>query len=158
MINQEINLTNYFGDTRLGKRVNSFLSLITKHQKVSINSISKDWAETVGNYRMLENEKVTCENITAGIIDNCSKVAQCSHALIFQDTTQPSYEKNSLRIKVGSGLGEIGDNKSLGYFLHPSLVVMQLKRPVWVFQISIFGCGKKDVKNIQIRKSSNFYQ
>jgi len=123
MINQEINFTNYFGDTRLGKRANRFLSLITKHQKVSINSISKDWAEAIGNYRMLENEKVACENISAGIIDNCSKVAQCSHALIFQDTTQPSYEKNRLRIKAGSGLGEIGDNKSLGYFMHPSLVV-----------------------------------
>jgi hypothetical protein len=123
MINREINFINNFGDTRLGKRANRFLGLITKHQKVAINSISKDWAEAIDNYRMLENEKVTLEDITAGIINNCSKNAQCSHALVFQDTTQPSYEKNRERIKPGSGLGEIGDNKSLGYFMHPSLVV-----------------------------------
>lgn len=123
MINPEINFTNNFGDTRLGKRANRFVSSIIQQQKISINSISKDWAEAIANYRLFENEKVNEENIKAGIIDNCSRITRCPHALIIQDTTQPSYEKHRGRIKPGSGLGEIGDNKSLGYFMHPTLVV-----------------------------------
>ena len=63
------------------------------------------------------------EDINQGIINDCARKTNCPHALILQDTTQPNYEKHRGRIKPNSGLGVIGDNKSLGYFLHPSLVM-----------------------------------
>ena len=45
------------------------------------------------------------------------------HYLILQDTTQPNFEWNRSRIKDPSGLGVIGDHRSLGFYLHPSLVL-----------------------------------
>lgn len=86
-------------------------------------SISENWADTMGNYRMLNNKNVGIEDIKQGIINDCARKANCPHALILQDTTQPNYEKHRGRIKPNSGLGVIGDNKSLGYFMHPSLVM-----------------------------------
>lgn len=45
------------------------------------------------------------------------------HYLVFEDTTEPNLERNRRNITTQEGLGVIGDNKSLGFFLHPSLVV-----------------------------------
>jgi hypothetical protein len=118
-----INFFNQFTDVKLEKRSNSFFGSMVKKESVSVHAISKDWADAIGNYRMLDNEKVKIESIKQGIIDNCIRVSACSHALLIQDTTQPNYERHRGRIKAGSGLGVIGDNKSLGYFMHPTLVM-----------------------------------
>ncbi len=45
------------------------------------------------------------------------------HYLVFNDTTQPNFERNRHNITDQQGLGVIADKKSLGFFLHPSLVV-----------------------------------
>jgi len=42
---------------------------------------------------------------------------------VIQDTTQPSFERNRGNIKHPAGLGVIGNNADLGFFLHPWLVV-----------------------------------
>lgn len=118
-----INFFGQFSNLKLERRSNNFLNTIVKNESVSIHSISKDWADAMGNYRMLENEKVELEGIKQGLIDDCCRKAQCPHVLLIQDTTQPNYEGHRGRIKSDSGLGVIGDNKSLGYFLHPSLAI-----------------------------------
>lgn len=45
------------------------------------------------------------------------------HYLVIQDTTQPNFERNRSNIVQSEDLGVIGDGKSLGFFLHPSLVI-----------------------------------
>ena len=72
---------------------------------------------------MLNNKNIELDDIKQGIINDCARKASCQHALIIQDTTQPNYERHRGRIKPNSGLGVIGDNKSLGYFMHPTLVM-----------------------------------
>lgn len=42
---------------------------------------------------------------------------------MIQDTTQPNFERNRENITDKTGLGVIGDGASLGFFLHPSLVI-----------------------------------
>jgi len=123
MKNSTINFNHQFGDVRIEKRANKLHGLLSKHQNVSINRISENWVDAVGNYRLLENTKVSREGIISGLTEACGRTAQTGHALLLQDTTQPNYERHRGRIKNGSGLGLIGDDKSLGYFLHPTLVL-----------------------------------
>lgn len=123
MKHSTINFFGLFSNLKLERRANNFLKSMTKKESFSVLSISGDWAGAMGNYRMLNNENVGIEDINQGIINDCARKANCPHALILQDTTQPNYEKHRGRIKPNSGLGVIGDNKSLGYFLHPSLVM-----------------------------------
>lgn len=118
-----IKFTQHLSSKKLEKRANRFLETMVQHQSVSINKISGKWSEAMGNYRMIENEKVNSRSIKAAIVEACGQIADCGHALLIQDTTQPNYEKHRGRIKPQSGLGVIGDNKSLGYFLHPTLVI-----------------------------------
>jgi hypothetical protein len=58
------------------------------------------------------------------IYQDCERQIEVGkHYLVIQDTTQPNFERNRANISQMDGLGVIGDGKSLGFFLHPSLVV-----------------------------------
>ncbi len=123
MKHSTINFFSLFSNLKLERRANGFLKSMIKKESYSVLSISENWASAMGNYRMLNNKNVGIEDIKQGIINDCARKANCTHALVLQDTTQPNYEKHRGRIKPNSGLGVIGDNKSLGYFMHPSLVM-----------------------------------
>ena len=123
MKNSVINFFGLFSNLKSERRANNFLKSMVKKESFSVLSISKNWADAMGNYRMLDNKNVELDDIKQGIVNDCARKANCPHALIIQDTTQPNYEKHRGRIKPNSGLGVIGDNKSLGYFLHPTLVM-----------------------------------
>ena len=123
MKKSRINFFGQFSNLKLERRANNFLNSMIKKETYSINSIAKDWAEAMGYYRMLDNDNVELDDIKQAVVNDCGRVANCSHALIIQDTTQPNYEKHKGRIQKNSGLGVIGDNRCLGYFMHPSLVM-----------------------------------
>ncbi len=123
MKNSRINFFGLFSNLKLERRANNFLRSMVRKETYSVHSIAEDWAEAIGYYRMLDNENVDLDDIKQGIVNDCARKAVCAHALILQDTTQPNYEKHRGRIQADTGLGVIGDNKSLGYFLHPTLVM-----------------------------------
>ena len=73
---------------------------------------------------MLYNEKFTESAVVSYIYQDCIRqVSDGEHYLLIQDTTQINFESNRSNINDKSGSGVIGDNKSLGFFLHPSLLV-----------------------------------
>lgn len=74
-------------------------------------------------YRFFNNSKVTTSSIISTITQDTAQRIEAEHYLIFQDTTQVNLEKNRSQIEDNSGLGVIGDNRSLGFYLHPSLVI-----------------------------------
>ncbi|MCP4178368.1 MAG: IS4 family transposase [bacterium] len=123
MKNSAINFLGLFSNLKSERRANNLLKSMVKKESVSVYSNSKNWNDAIGNYRMLNNENIELPDIKQGVINDCARKANCSHALIIQDTTQLNYEKHRGRIKPNSGLGVIGDNKSLGYFLHPTFVM-----------------------------------
>jgi hypothetical protein len=123
MKNSTINFFGLFSNLKLERRANDFFRAMVRKETYSVLSIAKNWAGAIGYYRMLDNENVELEELKQGVINDCGRKAVSPHVLILQDTTQPNYEKHRGRIKPNSGLGVIGDNKSLGYFLHPSLVM-----------------------------------
>lgn len=88
-----------------------------------INRLGKNWTEKVGFYRFIHNDAVSPGRIIAGITDQCSNMVESQHYIVLQDTTQPNFEWNRQQIKPGESLGVIGDGKSLGFLLHPSLVI-----------------------------------
>jgi hypothetical protein len=64
------------------------------------------------------------EQIKQYLYQDCRRQVQAGgHYVVFEDTTQPNFERNRHNITDQQGLGVIADKKSLGFFLHPSLVV-----------------------------------
>ncbi|WP_229598524.1 hypothetical protein, partial [Runella zeae] len=64
---------------------------------------------------------MTTTSIISTITQDTAQRIEAEHYLIFQDTTQVNLEKNRAQIEANSGLGLIGDNRSLAFYLHPSL-------------------------------------
>ena len=108
-----------FPDRRLDKRAHILMEALTVHQNVRLSKIASNWSEQMSFYRFLHNNQVSPAAISEGL--TCPLVKRSGHYLVIADTTQFNYEHRSAHIE--SGLGVIGDNESLGFFLHPTLVV-----------------------------------
>jgi Transposase DDE domain len=101
-----------------------FFKKVSEKGSIVIHRISGGEAEQRGYYRLLHNPSVAMSSIKEYLYADCSRqVVPGGHYLCIQDTTQPNFESNRKNISDQAGLGVIGDGKSLGFFLHPSLVV-----------------------------------
>ncbi|MGV3589574.1 MAG: IS4 family transposase [Adhaeribacter sp.] len=113
-----------FSNIRLERRVKRMVERIVEKQSVVIHQISEDEAEQRSYYRLLHNRGLETGHIISYLQQDCARqVESGKHYLVFQDTTQPNFERNRANISDQQQLGVIGDKQSLGFFLHPSLVV-----------------------------------
>jgi hypothetical protein len=108
-----------FPDKRLDARAHILLEALSAHQSVTLSKIARDWSEQMSFYRFLHNENVQVTALLEGLTSSLD--VESEHYLVIADTTQFNYEHRADHIE--SGLGVIGDNESLGFFLHPSLVL-----------------------------------
>jgi hypothetical protein len=91
---------------------------------VVIHQLAKDEAQQRSFYRLLHNPRLATEEIKQYLYADCKRqVERGKHYLVIEDTTQPNFERNRSNITHQGGLGVIGNNADLGFFLHPSLVV-----------------------------------
>lgn len=95
---------------------------IREHQSVNIRQISRNRAEQVGYYRFLENENVTLSELVRSLSDACQQQVEGLHALAISDSSEINLHSHAGRLKP-EGLGVVGNNQDLGFFIHPTLVL-----------------------------------
>jgi hypothetical protein len=93
-----------------------------KHQSVSIRQISKNRAEQVGYYRFLENQNVTVGELVTSLSDQCVLQVEGKHILAISDTSEINLQSHVGRLKA-EGLGVVGNNTDVGFYIHPTLVL-----------------------------------
>jgi Transposase DNA-binding len=111
-----------FGDKRLDQRGLALIEAMHKKERVVIQQLGKDKAERSGYYRFIMNPKVEEMSLVEGLQAACKEQIKEGHVLAISDTTEINLSKHSGRIKAGE-LGVISDNKSLGFLLHPTLLL-----------------------------------
>ncbi|WP_162056526.1 IS4 family transposase, partial [Pontibacter pamirensis] len=113
-----------FSDRRISRRVEDLATRILEKESVVIHRLANNEAQQRGFYRLLHNPNLKTGQVVEFIRRDCARQVEAgAHYLVFQDTTQPNFERNRGNISDGRELGVIGDRASLGFFLHPSLVV-----------------------------------
>jgi len=95
---------------------------VVKKQSVNIRQISCNRAEQIANYRFLENESVTISELTRSLSDRCSEQVGGLHVLAISDTSEINLQSHKGRLKE-KGLGVVGNNRDVGFFIHPTLVL-----------------------------------
>lgn len=95
---------------------------INQYQTINIRQISKNWSEQIAYYRFLENENVTISELVRSLSDHCEQQLQGRHVLALSDTSEINLQSHSGRLKA-KGLGVVGNNKDVGFFIHPTLVL-----------------------------------
>ena len=90
----------------------------------TINKLSKQRKELVGYCRFLNNDKVDWENIHKEKSKDLNNRSEGLHVLVANDTTECNYEshRNYLNVK-DKDLGPVGNNKDIGFFCHPGMVI-----------------------------------
>lgn len=92
------------------------------HQAVNIRSLSRNRAEQVGYYRFLENENVSRGELAQSLATACQLQVEERHVLAISDSTEINLQSHAGRLKT-EGLGVVGNNRDLGFFLHPTLIL-----------------------------------
>ena len=111
-----------FGDKRLDARGNKFVRDLLVRGSHSIRQISQSSSAQKGHYRFLENENVTISELVRSLSDHCEQQIEGRHILALSDTSEINLQSHSGRLKP-EGLGVVGNNKNVGFFIHPTLVL-----------------------------------
>lgn len=91
---------------------------------IVLNQLAQGRANLVGFSRFLSNEKITETTLIDSAISRCSELVKDKHVLILNDTTQFNFEDHiNFLDREDEHLGPIGNDKDLGFFLHPGLVL-----------------------------------
>lgn len=86
-----------------------------------VNRFGLNKAEQVATERFMNNEHVTLEDLGEVLSEPCRQQS-LDHALLIQDTSQYNYESHRGRFsEEDTDIGVLGDNRSLGLFVHPTL-------------------------------------
>lgn len=89
---------------------------------MNIRAISQDWAEQKGYYRFLENEQVRSSELVKSLASACEQQVEGLHVLAVSDSSEINLQAHAKRVK-GEGLGVVGNDQDLGFFIHPTLVL-----------------------------------
>lgn len=93
-----------------------------EHQSVNIRQVSRNRAEQVGYYRFLENENVSISELVRSLSDACEQQVEGLHVLAISDSSEINLQAHAGRLK-SEKLGVVGNNRDIGFFIHPTLVV-----------------------------------
>jgi hypothetical protein len=93
-----------------------------QRQSVNIRQISRNRAEQVSYYRFLENEQVNVSELVQTVASSCQQQVSGLHVLSISDTSEINLKRHAGRIKP-EGLGVVGNNEDIGFFIHPTLVL-----------------------------------
>jgi hypothetical protein len=111
-----------FGDKRLDKRAIAMVEAMVERSSIVIRQFSKNAAEQKAYQRFLRNPEVAKTTLVDSLQAHCAESAQGKHVLALNDTTELNLQAHAKRLSPEQ-LGVIGDGKSLGFFLHPTLVL-----------------------------------
>ena len=101
----------------------SLLKSLIIRKSSSIRELSNSRKEQIANYRFLNNGRVSEEELIRNLATECGKRVSGRHVLCIQDTSEINLNSHEGRLKPDTGVGLIGNNKSIGFFLHPTIVI-----------------------------------
>lgn len=112
-------------DHRLLLRGNKIMEDLFRRSVHSIRQLTQNESDAKGFYRFLKNDRVSEKDILDNLISNCQVACKGKYVLCIQDTTEINLSSHSNRINKDDQIGTTNakNDKGLGFFLHPSLVI-----------------------------------
>lgn len=95
-----------------------------EHQSAILAAFSRGRAEIVGASRFFNNEEVTEEALIEALRAHSAAQVEARQVLAIQDTSEINYAAHSRLLKAHDPeLGPVGNNRDVGFFVHPTLVL-----------------------------------
>jgi hypothetical protein len=123
IVNQ-VDYRGAFGDLRLEKRGERIIEAMQKKETAVINQFSQSRADVVGHSRFFQNDAVSEASLISEASSWAGSVSGDRHVLCIQDTSEFNYQHHKGKLdRADSDLGPVGNDRDIGFFLHPTLVV-----------------------------------
>jgi hypothetical protein len=138
-----------FLEKRLDRRGRKLMSSLFRGMSSSIQRISVDRAEQIGNYRFLNNSKVGETALIDEQKRRCSELSAGKVVLCISDTTDVNFFRHANRLKSHSGLGFTdASNKGIGFKGHLCFAIdAKSFLPYGVADLSLYHRQEKQNKN-----------
>jgi hypothetical protein len=153
-------------DLRLVYRGNKILGDLFRSGVQSIRQSTQKESDAKGVYRFLQNDRISEDDIVTNMVHNCKESCLGKYVVCIQDTTEVNLSSHSGRIKKDSFIGTTNakNDKGLGFFLHPSLVVdAQQCIPygyadvkIWNRSLSFQSKYERDYNNLPIEQKESY--
>ena len=115
---------SYFGDARLEQRGNAIASAMLAKETVILNQVADNRADVVGHCRFFQNDRVSLSALQEEATCRCAENTQQLELLAIGDTSELNYQRHAGKLsKEDVDLGPVGNNRDIGFFLHPMLTV-----------------------------------
>lgn len=108
-----------FGDFRLEKRANEFINAIEGKNSLILRQVANNWNEEVAYGRLIDNYKVTEDELIRSICSTTNQLTEGKHVLIISDTTDLNFELREGKID----LERLGRGNNNGLKVHSSIVL-----------------------------------
>jgi hypothetical protein len=95
---------------------------MSQHRTASIRALSSNRAEQMGYYRWLGNDSVTVSELVKSLGVDCQGHLEGRHVLAISDSSEINLQAHQGRLQP-EGVGVVGNNQDVGFFIHPTLVV-----------------------------------
>jgi hypothetical protein len=121
-LNLRYEKNSYFGDKRLLATSESFLTSIKDNMSVVLRRIAPSRTKEVVFGRFLQNVRVTILTLKSAFMNSDTELDHlCAHRhiLFVEDTSELSFGLNPTQ----TGLGQVGNGKESGFFLHPVITL-----------------------------------
>jgi len=138
---EPISYQGYFGDKRLEARGTSILANLIEKGTVILNQLATNRAELVGASRFFDNDKVSVDALVQEATTRCQQNVAGLNLLAIQDTSEINYQRHAgILNQSDADLGPVGNNRDIGFFLHPTLVLEEQNGfPLGFSHISLFN-------------------
>lgn len=130
------------------KRYDRIVSCLSQYQTSVINRWLIPRKEQVATYRFLSNEKVSMETLINPLTTIAPELVLGQSLLVLMDSSELNYHSHRGRFaKNDPDLGVLSNNKSVGFHIHPALVVQADSHiPVGIAGLRIWSRPKKKRK------------
>lgn len=152
-------------DRRLERRGHQILEGMIKKQSSISNRYCETATQEMGNRRFMKNERIEKEQIQEASYRVCREQTKGKHVVAIQDTTEVNYQSHAGRLsREDPELGPVGNNKDIGFFLHPVLAVDAVLRfPLGIASVYEWNRDwekasktERDYKNQRIEEKESF--
>jgi hypothetical protein len=93
-------------------------------QTAILNQLSSSHANNMAYSRFFNNNSVSNDSLIESSQRKVKEISPGKHILCLQDTSEINYEKHRKFFQLEDGdLGPVGNNKDIGFYIHPMLVV-----------------------------------
>ena len=112
------------GDKRLDARAQNLWNNLCRQPASTISKLSSTRAEQIAYYRLLENQKLTEQDLINELTNRVKPLATGKDLLCMEDTSEINVCENKNRLRPNSGLGRSDNADNTTCFkLHPGLVL-----------------------------------